>query len=194
MKSVKFFVCLLLAQFCSMVAFAQNVSRYSTEHLAAAERVAYAMGLPERFIIPTQELLQRSREKDRDNAPLMTAVFRPYLEKKYTAEHMRDYFAARFDLTYCRSIADFWEGPVGKKLVRNQVLMLTSGTAPKLVFTAREKTLIKNFEATDAGKAFMLSMPEIEDAMDEFTRTTQTKMREKFLDELKRKLESSSSS
>jgi hypothetical protein len=194
MKILKFFVFLFLTQCGSMLAFAQDDAQFSAEHLAAAERVVYAMGLPERFIIPTQELLQRSREKDPDNAPLMSAVFRPYLEKKYTAEQLRGFFAARFDLDYCRRIAEFWEGPVGKKLVSNQVRMLTSGTAPKLVFSAREKALIKNFETTGAGKAFLFAMPDIEDVLEGFTRETQMKMREKFLNELKRQLESSSSS
>lgn len=194
MTILKFLTCFLFAQCWSMLVLAQSVPQFSGEHLAAAERVAYAMGLPERFIIPTQELLQRSREKDPEHAPLMTAVFRPYLEKKYTAEHLRTYFAARFGLNDCRRIAAFWEGPVGKKLVNNQVRMLTSGTAPQLVFSTREKALIKKFETTDAGKAFLLAMPEIEDTLAEFTRETQMKMREKFLNELKRQLESSSSS
>lgn len=194
MKAAKFLFCFWLMQLWGALACAQSEPQFSAEHLAAAERVAYAMGLPERFIIPTQELLQRSREKDPDNAPLMMTVFRPYLEKKYTAEQLRGYFAARFNLAYCQRIAEFWEGPVGKKLVSNQIHMLSSGEAPKLVFTAREKTLIKKFEATEAGRAFLLAMPDIEDTLEEFTHTTQMKMREKFLDALKQQLESSSSS
>jgi hypothetical protein len=176
------------------LASAQDAPSFSAEHLAAAERVVYAMGLPERFIIPTKELLRRSREADPENGILMSAVFDPYLEKKYTGEQLRGFIAAQFDLDTCRQIAQFWEGPVGKKLVNNQIRMLTKGNAPKLIFTPREKALIKKFESTPSGQAFLQTLPLIEDTLLEYTEETHQKMREKFLKELKRELDTSKSS
>lgn len=169
---------------------AQNAAAYSAAHLAAATRVVYAMGLPERFIIPTKQLLQGSLDKDPDNAELMSATMAPYLQKHYTADQLRDFFASRFDLAACRQIAAFWEGPVGKKLVRIQVQQLSTGDGPELAFTAREKALMKRFDATRAGKAFLAAMPDIEDKMAEHTKDTQMKMRERFLQALEKKLKS----
>lgn len=156
----------------------------SAAHLAAAQRVVYAMGLPERFIIPTKQLLQRSLDKDPVNAPLMSATMAPYLKKSYTANQLKGYFASQFDLETCRQIAAFWEGPVGKKLVRTQVTMLNTGDAPELVFTSAEKAIIQRFEATPAAQAFQVAMPGIEDRLAEYTKNTQMKMREDFLTEL----------
>lgn len=161
---------------------------YSAAHLAAAERVVYAMALPERFIIPTRQLLQNSLEKDPDNAPLMSATMDPYLQKQYTAQQLKGWFASRFDQTTCRQIAAFWEGPVGRKLVRTQVQMLSTGEAPELVFTPKEKALMKRFDATKAGQAFLVAMPQIEETFAEYMKDTQMRMREQFMIQLDKKL------
>jgi hypothetical protein len=161
---------------------------FSAAHLAAAERVIYAMALPERFIIPTKQLLQNSLEKDPENAPLMSATMDPYLEKQYTAMQLKTWFASVFDRDTCDKIAAFWEGPVGKKLVRTQVQMLTTGEAPQLVFTPKEKALMKRFDATKAGQAFLVAMPQIEETFAEYMRNTQMRMREHFMLELDKKL------
>jgi hypothetical protein len=161
---------------------------YSAAHLAAAERVIYAMALPERFIIPTKQLLKNSLEKDPDNAPLMSATMDPYLEKQYTAKQLKTWFASQFDRDTCQQIATFWEGPVGRKLVRTQVQMLTTGEAPQLVFTPKEKALMKRFDATKAGQAFLVAMPQIEETFAEYMKNTQMRMREHFMIELDKKL------
>ena len=161
---------------------------YSAAHLAAAERLIYAMALPERFIIPTKQLLKNSLEKDPDNAPLMSATMDPYLEKQYTAGQLKTWFASQFDAEICRQIATFWEGPVGKKLVRTQVQMRTTGEAPELVFTPKEKALMKRFDATKAGQAFLVAMPQIEEVFAEYMKDTQMRMREQFMIELDKKL------
>lgn len=161
---------------------------YSAAHLAAAERLVYAMALPERFIIPTRQLLKNSLEKDPDNAPLMSATMDPYLQKQYTASQLKTWFASQFNSDICRQIAVFWEGPVGKKLVRTQVQMLTTGDAPQLVFTPKEKALMKRFDATKAGQAFLVAMPQIEEIFAEYMKDTQMRMREQFMIELDKKL------
>lgn len=162
--------------------------KFSEAHLAAAERVVYAMALPERFIIPTKQLLQNSLEKDPDNAPLMSATMNPYLEKQYTAQQLKTWFANQFDQDTCKQIATFWEGPVGKKLVRTQVQMLTTGEAPQLVFTPKEKALMKRFDGTKAGQAFLVAMPQIEENFAEYMKNTQMRMREQFMIQLDKKL------
>lgn len=188
MKAMSRAALFLAALVLSVTAVAQTAkpakSSPSRAHLAAAERVVYAMGLPERFIIPTTQLLRPSLERDPDNAPLMAATMAPYLKKSYTAGQLKFYFAERFDLDTCRRIAAFWEGPVGKKLVRNQVHMLTTGQPLQLVFSASEKALIKEFEDTNASVTFVEAIPEIEDKLVEHTKNTQMRMREDFLDEL----------
>lgn len=162
---------------------------YSPAHLAAAERVIYAMALPERFILPTRQLLKNSMEKDPENAPLMSATMEPYLHKEYTAGQLKNYFASQFDPAMCQQIAAFWEGPVGKKLVKTQIQMLTSEEAPpQLVFTPKEKALMKRFDATTAGKAFLLAMPQIEETFAEYMKNTQMRMREQFMLNLDKKL------
>jgi hypothetical protein len=196
MKTLTKLYCFLSLLLCAVSVFAEDAPAptFSSEHLAEAERVVYAMGIPERFIIPTKELLKRSREIDPENSVLMAAVFDPYLEKKYTAQQLRGFIAAQFDLDTCRQVAQFWEGPVGKKLVNNQIRMLATGNAPKLTFTAREKALIKKFETTPSGQAFLQALPMIEDTLLEYTEETHKKMREKFLTELKRQADTSKSS
>ncbi len=173
----------------SCAALAQTAAGPTPAHLTAAARVVAAMGLPERFIIPTKQLLEGSLAKDPDNAPLMLTTMAPYLQKQYTIDQLKGYFASQFDLDECRRIAAFWEGPVGKKLVRTQVQMLSTGTASELVFTAKEKAIMKRFDATKAGKAFLAAMPAIEDVMAEHTKITQTTMRERFLQDLEKKLD-----
>ncbi len=161
---------------------------YTAAHLAAAQRVVYAMALPERFIIPTQQLLKNSMEKDPDNAPLMSATMAPYLKKEYTGEQLKSWFASQFDQATCREIAAFWEGPVGKKMVRTQMQMLNTGEAPELVFNAKEKALMKRFDATKAGQAFLMALPQIEETFAEYTKNTQMRMREQFMLNLDKKL------
>jgi hypothetical protein len=188
MKAISRIILVFAALVFSATASAQAAKKSpSRAHLAAAERVVYAMGLPERFIIPTTQLLRPSLERDPDNAPLMATTMAPYLKKSYTAGQLKTYIAERFDLNTCRQIATFWEGPVGKKLVRNQVRMLTSGEAPQLVFTDSERELIKQFESTPASQEFVGAIPDIEDKLVEYTKNTQMRMREDFLDELGRR-------
>ncbi|WP_158592279.1 DUF2059 domain-containing protein [Noviherbaspirillum sedimenti] len=167
---------------------ANPAKEYATTHLAAAERVIYAMALPERFILPTRQLLKNSLEKDPENAPLMSATMEPYLEKQYTAKQLKRYFASQFDEATCKQIAAFWEGPVGKKLVKTQVQMLTAGEASQLVFTPKEKALMKRFDATKAGQAFLEAMPQIEETFAEYMKNTQMRMREQFMLNLDKKL------
>lgn len=185
MKQLASFFLLMAA--CA-AAFAQAGANFAPTHLAAAERIVYAMALPERFIIPTKQLLQNSLDKDPENAPLMSATMDPYLQKQYTANQLKGYFASQFDLPTCRQIAAFWEGPVGKKLVRTQVQMLTTGDAPELAFTAKEKAIMQRFDATKAGQAFLGAMPQIEETFAEYTKNTQMKMREQFMNALEKKL------
>lgn len=188
MKLIKSLSFLLLAMVACAQAVAQAAPPYTAAHLAAAGRVISAMALPERFIIPTRLLLQNSLEKDPENAPLIAATMAPYLQKQYTVNQLKDFFASQFDQATCGQIATFWEGPVGKKLVQTQMQMLHTGEATPLVFTAREKALMKRFDSTSAGKAFLVAMPGIEERFDEYARSTQTKMREHFLLELEKKL------
>lgn len=166
----------------------EAAKEFSSAHLAAAERVIYAMALPERFIIPTKQLLKSSLDKDPENAPLMSATMDPYLEKQYTAKQLNTWFASQFDKDTCHQIAAFWEGPVGRKLVRTQVQMLTTGEAPQLVFTPKEKALMKRFDGTKAGQAFLVAMPQIEETFAEYMKNTQMRMREQFMLELDKKL------
>lgn len=188
MKSGIHYFFALLVLLSSVSGFAQTAPAAvpSAAHLAAAERVVYAMGLPERFIIPTKQLLQRSLEKDPANAGLMSAVMNPYLEKRYTANQLRNFFASRFDTATCLAIAKFWEGPVGKKMVRNQVQTLDTGEPQSLEFTAKEKAIIKRFENTEASRQFVVAIPDIEETFAEYTKNTQMKMRESFLLELEK--------
>ena len=191
MKLIKLFSlwCLLAAgQAWAQAQDAGSEKAFSAAHLAAAERVIYAMALPERFIIPTRQLLQNSQDKDPENAPLMSSTMEPYLEKKYTVQQLKNYFASQFDQSTCQQIAAFWEGPVGKKLVKTQVQMLATGEAPQLVFTPKEKALMKRFDATKAGQAFVVAMPQIEETFAEYTKNTQMRMREQFLINLEKKL------
>jgi len=191
MKLIRLFSLLFLLVAGQAWAQAQDsgVTReYATAHLAAAERLIYAMALPERFILPTRQLLQNSLEKDPENAPLMSATMAPYLEKQYTVKQLKSWFASQFDQATCHQIAAFWEGPVGKKLVQTQVRMLTTGEAPQLRFNAKEKALMKRFDATSAGQAFLVAMPQIEETFAEFMRITQMRMREQFMLELDKKL------
>lgn len=191
MKLIRLFSLFLLLATCQAWAQAQDASPekdYAAAHLAAAERVIYAMALPERFILPTRQLLKNSLEKDPENAPLMSATMEPYLEKQYTARQLKRYFASQFDQATCQQIAAFWEGPVGKKLVKTQVQMLTAGDAPPLVFTPKEKALMKRFDATSAGQAFLGAMPQIEETFAEYMKNTQMRMREQFMLNLDKKL------
>lgn len=196
MKMLKSLLLFLLA--CASIASAQAQAPADTppvfqpEHLAAAERIVYAMGLPERFIIPTSEMIKLSKTRDPVNAGLMGTVFQPYLEKKYTAEKLRTYFASRFDPETCLQIATFWEGPVGKKLVKTQVRLLTTGKADRPVYNRTEKAILKKFEASAAGQSMLEAMPDIEEVLSEYTRDTQTKMREEFLRQLERRLKNGS--
>lgn len=161
---------------------------YAPTHLAAAERVVYAMGLPERFIVPTQVLLQNSFEKDPDNAPLMKATMAPYLKREYTVAQLKPWFAGKFDRASLQRIAVFWEGPVGKKLVASQLQVSMTGETKPLTFTEKEKQLMKRFDATQAGQAFVQAIPDIEENFAEFVRITQLRMREQFLLDLEQKL------
>lgn len=191
MKPIRLFSLFLFLAACLTSVHAQEVGaarNFSAAHLAAAERVVYAMALPERFIIPTKQLLQNSLDKDPDNAPLMSATMKPYLEKQYTAGQLKTWFASQFDQDICKQIAAFWEGPVGKKLVRTQVQMLTTGDAQELIFTPKEKALMKRFDDTKAGQAFLVAMPQIEEAFAEYMKNTQMRMREQFMIELDKKL------
>lgn len=188
MKLIKQLFSFVLLMAACAVSFAQATGDFTPAHLAAAERIVNAMALPERFIIPTRQLLQNSLEKDPENAPLMSATMDPYLQKGYTVNQLKGYFASQFDLPTSRRIATFWEGPVGKKLARTQVQMLATGEAPELVFTAKEKAIMKRFDATKAGQAFLLAMPNIEETFAEYTKNTQMKMREQFMNELAKKL------
>lgn len=191
MKQIKlFFLGLLLAagQAWAQDAGAASGKTYAASHLAAAERVVYAMALPERFIIPTRQLLQNSLEKDPENAPLMSSTMAPYLKKQYTAQQLKGYVASQFDQATCQQIAAFWEGPVGKKLVKTQVQMLTTGEAPPLEFTSSEKAAMKRFDATKAGQAFVGAMPQIEETFAEYMKNTQMRMREQFMINLDKKL------
>lgn len=191
MKLIKLFSlwCLLAAgQAWAQAPDAAGDKAYSAAHLAAAERVISAMALPERFIIPTRQLLQNSLEKDPENAPLMSSTMAPYLEKHYTVQQLKSYFASQFDAATCKQIAAFWEGPVGKRLVKTQVQMLSTGEAPPLVFTPREKALMKRFDGTKAGQAFMVAMPQIEETFAQYMKNTQMRMREQFMLNLDKKL------
>ncbi len=170
------------------VAPAATTGSYAPAHMAAAERLVYAMGLPERFIVPTQLLLQNSFEKDPENAPLMKATMAPYLKREYTAAHLKPWFAGKFDRATMLRIATFWEGPVGKKLIASQVQVAATGEPKPLTFTEKEKQIMKRFDATSAGQAFVLAIPEIEENFAEFVRITQLRMREKFLLDLEQKL------
>lgn len=190
MNVLKSFFFFLLAHCAAASALAETLPEFSADHLAAAERVVYAMALPERFIIPTSEMIKLSKQRDPVNAGLMGATFDPYLEKKYTAEKLKPFFASRFDLDACRQIAAFWEGPVGKKLVKIQVRLLTTGKADRPVYNRNEKAILKKFEESPAGQAMLQAMPDIEDVFTEYTKDTQMKMREEFLRELERRLKS----
>lgn len=187
MKILKTFILLLLTH-CLAASAAEPSPQFAADHLAAAERVVYAMALPERFIIPASEMIKLSKQRDPVNAGLMGTTFNPYLEKKYTAEKLKPFFASRFDLEACRQIAAFWEGPVGKKLVRIQLRLLTTGKAERPAYNRGEKAILKKFENSDAGQAMLQAMPDIEDVFAEYTKDTQTKMREEFLRELERRL------
>lgn len=188
LRLISFFLLLATSLSLARAQDAGAAKEYSATHLAAAERLIYAMALPERFIIPTRQLLKNSLEKDPDNAPLMSATMDPYLQKQYTASQLKIWFASQFNPDICRQIATFWEGPVGKKLVRTQVQMLTTGDAPQLVFTPKEKALMKRFDATKAGQAFLVAMPQIEEIFAEYMKDTQMRMREQFMIELDKKL------
>ncbi|MBS0308311.1 MAG: hypothetical protein JSS58_05000 [Proteobacteria bacterium] len=163
---------------------------YTAEHLAAAERIVYAMALPERFILPSKAMIKLSEERDADNAALMETVFNSYLEKKYTADKLTPYFASRFDLGTCRQIATFWEGPVGKKLVKAQINILNGGEPKPIMYTRKEKAILKQFETSPAGQAMLAALPDIEETFADYTSDTQKKMREVFLRELERHLKS----
>ena len=179
---------LLLLTYSLAASAAEPPSQLAADHLAAAERVVHAMAMPERFIVTTSEMIKLSKQRDPVNAGLMSTIFNPYLEKKYTAEKLKPFFASRFDLDTCRQIAAFWEGPVGKKLVKIQLRLLTTGKPERPVYTRSEKAILKKFEESDAGQAMLQAMPDIEDVFAEYTRETQMKMREEFLRELERRL------
>jgi hypothetical protein len=192
MNLLKNFLLFIFVYGLAALAFAQAQPQFSAEHLAAAERVVYAMGLPERFIIPTSEMIKVSKTRDPDNADLMNAVFASYLDKHYTGEQLKPYFASLFDPDMCRQIAAFWEGPVGQKLVKTKVQLLSGGEPPALVYNRREKAIIKQFEKTAAGKAMLAAMPSIEETFADYTNDTQMKMREEFLRQLEKKIKNGS--
>jgi hypothetical protein len=168
------------------VATAQGGDSFSAEHLAAAERMVYALGIPESLSIPTRRVIQQVREKDPVRAKVMSSAFEPYLDKKYVADGLKEFIAGQLDNESCRQIAEFWEGPVGRRFVSTQVELLMTGKAPKLVFTPDEETMMKRFEKTGAFHAFNRAMPAIQARIAEFAKDLQARMGTRFKEELRK--------
>lgn len=154
-------------------AFASDSTRYAPEHLAEAERLVYAMGAAESIIIPSMRYLANLRATDPQKAEAMAAAMEPFLVKEYVGQGLRHFFASQFDVETCRQLAEFWEGPVGRRFVDTQLQLLSTGSAPELRLTQEEQELMQQFEGTAAARAMAQAMPAFEQRLAAFANETQ---------------------
>ena len=172
-----------------LLASASEGADFTNEHLAQAERLVYALGIPESLTIPATRALQQLRTKDPSRADLMDSIMRPYLDKNFLGREIRGFIAGEFDIETCRQLVELWEGPVGRKFVNTQVQLLTTGNAPQLEFTADEEAIMKRFEQSPAAQAFARGMPVVMEKIAEFTKDTKGKIDRKRDEELARRRE-----
>lgn len=183
----KLIIALVIAVSLLHVVLAESRAKFSSAHLAEAERLVYALGVAERMSIPTKRFLQNVRENEPEKGELMTAVMSPFIEKKYIGLGLRVFMASQFDMKSCRLLSEHWEGPVGRKFVDTQIQLLSAGKAPMLTFTPAEDAIAKSFEKTAAFKSFMRSQPAIQKKIGAFANEIKEKMAQKMKDELARR-------
>ena len=181
------FAVLVAAAVAAYPAAAQNKTEFSAAHLAQAERLVYAMGMVESLSIPSKRLIQQIRQGDPARADLMASAMGPFLEKKYIGQGLRELMAGQFDIETCRQLAEHWEGPVGRKFVKAQVQLLTTGKAPQLKFTPAEEAAAKRFEKTAAFQAFVRAQPAIQKGLAAYAQDTKEKMTQKMEEEAARR-------
>lgn len=168
------------------VARASDGAGFSHAQLAEAERLVYAMGAPESIGIPTRRLLQKISETDPEGAKALARIVEPLLAKEYIARELREVFAEGLDIDACRRLAEFWEGPAGRRLVRTQVQVLSTGSAPKLQFTRAEQDIIARFERNGAARDLERVMPAFEKRLAEFQAETLQLIRQRYAEEVAR--------
>lgn len=181
------FAALIIAVLMPQVAAAEKKQVASPAHLAAAERLVYAMGLYESLTIPTRRALEEMRTSDPEKAELMAYVVEPFIQKEYIGQEFRQFVADHFDLKTCRQLTEYWEGPVGRKYVAIQVQLLSTGEAPPLTLTPAEESISKLFEKTQAFAKFSRAMPAMEERLAAFTKEISAKMAHRMKDELARR-------
>lgn len=159
---------------------AQNNSDFTEEHLAAAERVVYSIGIPESLIIPTEREIQLIQKSDPAKAQALSAASKPFLEKQYIGSSLKVFVASELDAETCRKIADFWEGPVGRKFVGKQVELLSSGNTSPLQFSPDEEEAMSSFEKTKAFQDFTAAMPKILLKANELAKEIKEKMSQRI--------------
>ena len=186
------FAALIVAVLMPQVVAAEKKEGFSPAHLAAAERLVYAMGMYESLTIPTKKALEQMRTADPARAELMTRVVEPFIKKEYIGQEFREFMAGHFDLDTCGQLTGYWEGPVGRRYVATQVQLLTTGKAPPLTFTPAEESIGKLFEKTQAFATFSRALPAMEEKLTAFSKEIRTKMADRMKEELARRKEKAS--
>ena len=161
-------------------AVAQHTRNFTEEHLAAAEHLVYAIGIPESLIIPTERAIQLIQKSDPAKAHALSAASKPFLGKQLIGSSLKGFVASQLDAETCRKIADFWEGPVGRKFVAKQVELLSSGNRSPLKFSHDEEEAMKSFEKTKAFQDFTAAMPKILMKAQELAKEIKEKMSQRI--------------
>lgn len=177
------FAALITSLLMPHVAVAEMKEDFSPAHLAAAERLVFAMGMYESLTIPTTRALEQMRATDPARAELIAHVAEPFIKKEYIGQEFRQFMAAHFDLKTCEQLTEYWEGPVGRKYVAVQVQLLTTGKAPPLTFTPVEESMLKLFEKTRACAEFSRAWPALEARVAAFSNEIGTKIAQRMREE-----------
>ena len=130
-------------------------SAHDPAHLAAAERVIDAMALVQVFAHSIDRSVAQMRAADPTTADLLSEASAPLSQRKFIVDELRDFVAAQLDAPSCTAIADFLEGPVGRKHLQAQLEELRTGRPTPVVLDAREQAIEQAFGQSDAGAAFV---------------------------------------
>jgi len=146
---------------CILPAYSQQDGSIRPSHLAAATKFMQAMGVPDDASVEVMKRLTELHKTNPKTAERIDSLIKQHFTLDTFSREISPVVAELLDERTCLELAEFWEGPIGKKAREVLRVRLVTGQAPALNLTKDEEMKMHNFEKSPAVAKVMAVWPTI---------------------------------